>query len=234
MDPDDRLTEELGEELRRSMAEMRLHPEFRADLKGRLLAAPEIRWRRWLSSWPAVARHRGALATVVVAAIAAAVVIPLATSPHSQLSTGRSYLVIVPPAVSGGHAADAAPAICPSGNVQLSVSPAQAALAPGQRATFVVSETGSSCPLTATVRGPSAAGLSIMAIPQRSPEPLGPANAMYQLLWTGRTTTSGSGSGTASGAGAKGAAELSPGTYTVTLSVPSSRARASISITISS
>ena len=80
MDPDDRLTEKLGEELRRSMAEIRLHHEFREELKGRLLATPPSRWRRWLNSWPALARHRGALGGIAVAAIAAAVLVPEGTA----------------------------------------------------------------------------------------------------------------------------------------------------------
>src|ERR1019366_4987667 len=177
MDPDDRLIEELGGELRRSLAEMRLHSEFREELKHRMLTTPPSRWRRWLGAWPPIARHRGALVGVAAAAIALAVVLPLAASQNNQAPRGRQYLVMIPPPASGGgsHPAEAAPGIpasCGAGAIQgaaaiqLTVTPAQATLRPGQSARFTVSETGVACPPAATITGPSAAGLSIAAVPE--------------------------------------------------------------------
>ncbi|HUY09394.1 MAG TPA: hypothetical protein VMW80_08090 [Candidatus Dormibacteraeota bacterium] len=226
MDPDDRLTEELGEELRRSLAEMRLPSEFREELKGRLLATPESRWRRWLGTWPALAQRRGALVGVAAAVIALAVLIPLTAFHHSPTFTDRQYLELVPPGVSGPHAADAAPATCHGGTVRLSVVPSQATLAPGQSATFEVSVTGSSCPLGATVTGPSKARLMITRLATPSSNSSGVLRAEYQVTWTGQSTSP-------SGSSSKGTGKLAPGSYTVTLSAPPSSARASISVTIS-
>jgi hypothetical protein len=233
MDPDDRLTGELGEELRRSLAEMRLHPEFRKELKGRLLATPESRWQRWWGSWPALARHRGAVAGVAAAAIAAAVLVPLAALNHPQPSSGRQYLVFIAPGGSGAHAADAAPLTCHSGTVHLTVAPTQATLAPGQSATFEVSETGSSCPLGASVSGPSKASISINPVPSHSSAAGGVTKSDSEVIWSGRSITAGSASGGSGGSSANGTGKLAAGTYTVTVSVQSSSARASISITIS-
>ncbi|MGC2192443.1 MAG: hypothetical protein WA751_08935 [Candidatus Dormiibacterota bacterium] len=232
MDPDDRLTEELAEELRRSLAEMRLHPEFREELKGRLLATPESRWQRWWSAWPALTRHRGAAAGVAVAVIAAAVLVPLAALNHSQPSTVRQFQVTIPPGVSGAHAADAAPLTCHSGTVHLTVAPGQATLAPGQSATFAVSVTGSSCPLGASVTGPSKASISIRPVPSPSSAAGGVAKADFEVIWSGRSIAIGPASGGSVGSGSSGTGKLAAGTYTVTVSVPPSSARASISITI--
>jgi hypothetical protein len=226
MDPDDRLTEELGEELRRSLAAMRLHAEFREELKGRLLATPESRWRRWLGTWPARAQRRGALVGVAAAAIVLAVLIPLAALHHSATFTNRQYLELVPPGVSGPHAADAAPATCHSGTVHLSVVPNQATLSPGQSATFEVSVRGSSCPLGATVTGPSKAHLLITRLAPPASSSSGVLGAKYQITWTGQTTSP-------SGSTSNGTGKLAAGNYTVTLSASPSSSRASISVRIS-
>jgi hypothetical protein len=232
MDPDDRLTEKLGEELRRSMAEIRLHHEFREELKGRLLATPPSRWRRWLNSWPALARHRGALAGIAVAAIAAAVLVPLATFHPAHTSRGRQYLELVPPGVSGAHAAAAAPATCHSGTVHLQVATVRVILTTGQSDTVEVRVTGSSCPLGASVTGPSRAGISIKPVPESSSNPAGVAQEAYQLIWTGKSAAAPPRIGGASGSSPKGTTGLSAGTYTVILSVPPASARVAISFTI--
>ncbi|HVB13249.1 MAG TPA: hypothetical protein VNH38_00615 [Candidatus Dormibacteraeota bacterium] len=234
MDSDDRLTEELGEELRRSLAEMRLHPEFRQELKGRLLATPVSRWRRWLGAWPVLARHPGALAGIAVAAIVVGVAIPLAAALHSPASSGRSYLVIISPELGAGgsKAAAAAPAICAGGTVHLSVSPTQATLAPGQSAQFQAAESGSACALSATVTGPSAAGLSIKQRPASSSNASGVARTVYQVSWTGRPYAAGKGTALTAPSGSRETGRLSPGTYKVTLSVPTTTATANIVITI--
>ncbi|MGA7362216.1 MAG: hypothetical protein WBZ07_04585 [Candidatus Dormiibacterota bacterium] len=226
MDPDDRLTKELGEELRRSLVKMRLHSEFREGLKEQLLATPANRWQRWLGAWPSLAQRRGAVLGVAAVAIVLAVLIPLAALNHSPSFTNRQYLELVPPGVSGPHAADAAPATCHSGTVRLSVVPSQATLAPGQSATFEVSVTGSSCPLVATVTGPSKASLSIKQLGKPSSVSSGVPVAEYQVTWTGQSTSPG-------GSSSNGTGRLAAGNYTVSLSPSPSSARASISVRIS-
>ncbi len=239
MDPDDRLIEELGGELRRSLAEMRLHSEFREELKHRMLATPPRRWRRWLGAWPPIAQHRGALVGVAVAAIALAVVLPLAASQNNQAPRGRQYLVMIPPPVNGGgaHAAEVAPVIpasCGAAAIQLTVTPAQATLRPGQSARFTVSETGVACPPAATITGPSAAGLSIAAVPQPpSSGNSAPVKGSYEVTWTGKSIGVLRGTKLATPAASRTAARLSAGAYEVILRVPHSSARVSIEITIS-
>ncbi|MGH7642081.1 MAG: hypothetical protein ACRENX_03550 [Candidatus Dormibacteria bacterium] len=234
MDPDDRLIEELAAQLHRATAEMRLHPETRRLLKQQLLATPRSRWRARLRSWPSLSRTRGALAGVAVAAIAAAVVIPLATANHTPNTTERQYLAVLPPGVNGGHAAAAAPMTCHGAVVHLVSSPTRANLTPGQRRTFVVSVTGSTCPLSARVAGPVAAGLSIESEPKPSSSPGGAPSAVYDVIWSGRGPISANGNGAAGSIGALEPRKLVPGTYQITLSVPPSGARAYISISISS
>jgi len=226
MDPDDRLTEEIRGELHRSLTEMRMRPEFREQLKGKLVETPEPWWRRrWLGSWPAAARHPGALAGVAVAAVALAVAIPLLTFHAAPTSGGRQYLVLIPPGPSRDHAALAAPATCPSGTVHLAVVPVRATLTSGQSAIFKVSVTGSSCSLGATITGPSKAAVSISRLPTKTALPDGMVGAEYQVIWTGKSAVP-------SGSSSEGAGKLAPGGYTLTLNVPPSQARASISIQI--
>jgi hypothetical protein len=234
MDPDDRLTEELGAELRSSLSQMRLAPEFRADLRGRMLASPSSPWLRWLGLWPSLGGHRRALAGVAVAAIAAAVVIPLAAVHSSQTPTTHQYLALVPPGVSS-HANEAAPATCHSGGVHLSVAPTlQVTLTPGQSKTFTVHVTGSSCPLAASVTGPSKIGLSLTRLPQVSTSAKALREEAFRVTWTGRTSAARAEAGATSNSGSPGTGAIAAGTYTVILSVPPSGVREVISITVRS
>ncbi|HVC38561.1 MAG TPA: hypothetical protein VNH20_01130 [Candidatus Dormibacteraeota bacterium] len=231
MDPDDRLTDQVREELRRSLSEMRLHPEFREELKGRLLATPARGWRRWVAAWPAVSHHPGAVAGVALAAIVVAVGLPLAAVLHQHSTTSPRYLVTISPRLGAGanRAAVAAPATCSGKTVHLSVSPARATLAAGQGVQFEVTETGAACLLDATVAGPSAAGLSIVPTSLSSATPNG---ASFRVSWSGRPAATAAGTKSSVSAGSGPGRQLAPGVYRVTVSAAPSGPRVIISITI--
>lgn len=233
MDYDDRLKEKLGQELRSSLSQMRLAPEFREELKRRMLTSRSTPWQRWLDLRAPSTRHRRAVAGFAVAALTAAVVIPLVAVHVSEPSTTRQYLALVPPGVSSSHAKVAAPATCHSAGVQLSVVPTlQVTLTQGQSKTFTVHVTGSSCPLAASVTGPSTVGLSLTRLPQVSSSARTLRGELFRVTWTGRTIASRAAAGASSGANSPGTGALAAGTYTVTLSVPPSEVRAVISITV--
>jgi hypothetical protein len=235
MDPDDRLIEKLGEELRRSTAEMRLYPEFREQLKDRMLATPTSPWQRWVSGWPTTAWGRGTLAGVALAAIALAVALPLATSRTPPARSSVS-LELVPPEVksSGVPGAVAAPASCAATDVKLKVTPTRATLTPGQRAQFSVSEIGGSCALGVSISGPSIADLSI-ASGRPTPNVGGPqlAQATFLLRWTGTGAAAEKGNTAISPGSPASKGGLAAGTYEITVKVPHTRVRASIEITVS-
>lgn len=233
MDPDDRLIQRLAEELRQSATAMRLHPEFRAELKARMLATPNSRWHRWLGGWTATTWGRGALAGVALAAVALAVAIPLAVSrpgtSHSAVS-----LELVPRAAAPGVApgVEAAPALCAARSVKLSATPTHATLVPGQRADFSISEIGADCKLTATVTGPTKAGLTVKS---SSPTPnaggLAVAQADFQLVWSGTRAAAKSGTA-ATSPGTPGKSPLPAGSYVITVTVPHTSASVSVEITV--
>jgi hypothetical protein len=219
MDPDERLTEQLRGELRRLLAEMRLEPELREDLKAQLLATPASRWPRWLRTRTGTMR-RGLLAGVAgvaAAGIAAAVVIPL-LPPAPAGSTTRETLAVLPPGVSAGNGAALAPATCQNAAIRLTANPAQATLVQGKTALFAVQESGGDCyKLAESTSGPSAAAVSL-----QSGIPFATTNAgpLFEVYWTGDLSNESS-------------RAVSPGTYKVVVSVPSSRARTTITVTVS-
>jgi hypothetical protein len=232
MDPDDRLIQRLAEELRQSTAAMRLRPESRADLKARMLATPDSLWRRWLGGWTASSWGRGALAGVALAAIALAVAIPLAISRPGGSRSAVS-LELVPKAIPGlAPGIEAAPSTCAARSVKLSATPTNASLAPGQKAVFSITEIGAACDLTATVKGPSKAGLSVESI---SPTPnaggLAVKQADFQLAWSGTRAAATSGAA-ASSPGTPGKRPLPAGSYVITVTVPHTSASASVEITV--
>jgi hypothetical protein len=233
MDPNDRLIERLAEELRQSAAAMHLHPEFRAELKARMLATPNSRWRRWLGGWTATTWGRGALGGVALAAIALAVAIPLAVSrpgtSHSAVS-----LELVPRAAAPGVAPgfEAAPARCGARSVKLSATPTHAVLAPGQQADFSIAESGADCKLTATVTGPTKAGLTVeSSSPTPNSERLSIAQADFQLVWSGTRAAARSGT-EATTPGTPGKTPLPAGSYLITVTVPHTSASVSVEITV--
>ncbi|MGA8206588.1 MAG: hypothetical protein WB801_07515 [Candidatus Dormiibacterota bacterium] len=233
MDPDERLIERLADELRQSAATMRLHPEFRAELKTRMLATPSSRWHRWLGGWTATNWGRGALAGVALAAVALAVAIPLAVSGPATSHSAVS-LELVPRAAAPGVAPgfEAAPARCGARSVKLSATPTHATLAPGQQADFSISEIGSTCKLTATATGPTKAGLTVES---SSPTPihgaLAVAQADFQLVWSGTRAVARSGTAAAS-PGTPGRSPLPAGSYLITVTVPHTSASVSVEITV--
>jgi hypothetical protein len=232
MDPDERLIERLAEELRLSTAGMRLHPELRAELKQRLLATPSSRWRRWLAGWPVSSWGRGALAGVALAAVALAVGVPLAlTRPggsHSAVS-----LELVPRANRGAApGAEAAPANCAAKPAKVSLTPTHATLAPGQQADFAVSEVGADCDLTATVSGPSKAGVTVESIsPTPNPSGLAVTQAQFELVWSGKRAADNSGTA-ASSPGTPGNSPLPAGAYVITVTVAHTSVHTSVEITV--
>ena len=233
MDPDDRLIERLAEELRHSTAEMRLRPELRAELKNRMLATPASRWHRWLVGWPAASWGRGALVGAALAAVALAVAIPLAISRPGPSHSAVSLELV--PRVTGGPApgAEAAPATCTASSASLTVAPTHATLAPGQQAEFSVSEMGANCDLTATVRGPSKAGLTVESI---SPTPnaggLAVTQADFKIVWSGHRAAANSGTAVSS-PGTPGKSPLPAGAYVITVTIAHTSASASVTITVS-
>jgi hypothetical protein len=232
MDPDDRLIERLAAELRQSTAAMRLRPELRTELKHRMLATPTSPWRRWLGGQTVPSWGRGALAGVALAAVALAVGIPLALTrpgpPHSAVS-----LELVPRASRGAApGAEAAPATCAAKPAKLSVMPTHATLVPGQQAVFSVSEIGADCDLTATVSGPSKAGVTVESI-SATPEAGGSAvtQARFELVWSGNRAAADGGT-VASSPGTPGKSPLPAGAYVITVTVAQTNARASVEITV--
>ncbi|MFZ0996092.1 MAG: hypothetical protein ACLQVK_01955 [Acidimicrobiales bacterium] len=233
MDPDDLLIERLAEEMHRSTAAMRLHPELRAELKNRMLATPASRWRRWLGGLPAASWGRGAVVGAAFAAVALAVAIPLALS-HPGTSHSAVSLELVPKANSGAFpGAEAAPATCAASSAKLSVTPTHATLAPGQQAKFSVSEIGADCDLTVTVGGPSKAGMTVESIsPSPTPGGLAVTQADFELVWSGKRAAANSGTA-ASSPGTPGKSPLPAGHYVITVTVAHSSAAASVGITVS-
>ncbi|MGC1183940.1 MAG: hypothetical protein WBA31_02160 [Candidatus Dormiibacterota bacterium] len=219
MDPNERLTEQLRGELRRSLAEMRLDPEFRRTLQDQLLATPTRRWPRWLGGGAGLAR-RGVLAGiagVAVAGLAAAVVVPL-VGQHPAPSRSRQYLALAPDLRAGGsHSAAAAPATCGSAALRLTVAPTRATLATGRSTRISVYETHGVCAPQVSVTGPAAAAVTVQSLPQSQGDASGLPEATFEIMWTGHTT--------------KGRA-LPPGRYRVTVTVLSSKAVATATITV--
>jgi hypothetical protein len=220
MDPDERLTELLRGELRRSLAEMRLNPELRQQLKVQLLATPASRWPGWLRTRTGGLRRSvlTGVAGLAVAGLAAAVVLPL-VGQHPSASSSRQYLAVGPPGVraGGSHAAVVAPASCGSGSLRLEVAPGQISLAQGQAGQFSITELHGACAPTVSVTGPAAAVLTIQS---RSPSPgnsAGLVKANYTVTWTGHTRSGGADPA---------------GKYQVTVSVPASHALATATITV--
>jgi hypothetical protein len=231
MDPDDRLIERLAEELRQSTAAMRLHPEFRAELKNRMLATPASRWRRWLGGSPAASWGRGALVGAALAAVALAVAIPLAVSrpgpSHSAVS-----LELVPRASRGAiPGAEAAPATCAVGSAKLTATPIHATLGPGQQADFSISEIGADCDVTATVSGPAKAGITVESI-SATPNAGGleGTQAEFELVWSGDRAAAKSGPG--SSPGTPGKRPLPAGAYVITVTIAHTSAHASVEVTV--
>jgi hypothetical protein len=232
MDPNDRLIQRLAQELRQSTAAMRLRPESRADLKARMLATPDSRWHRWLGGWTATSWGRGALAGVALAAVALAVAIPLAVSRPSGSRSAVSLELIPKTNHEVAPGVEAAPSTCTARSVKLAATPSHAALAPGQQADFSISEIGAACDLTATVKGPSKAGLTVEP---SSPTPnaggLAVAQADFQLVWSGTRAAAKSGTA-ATSPGTPGNRPLPAGSYVITVTVPHTSASVSVEITV--
>jgi hypothetical protein len=220
MDPDERLTELLRGELRRSLAEMRLDPELRQQLKVQLLATPASRWPGWLRTRTGGLRRSvlTGVAGLAVAGLAAAVVLPL-VGQHPSASSSRQYLAVVPPGVSAGgsHSAAVAPASCGSGSLRLHVAPRQISLAQGQAGQLSINELHGACAPTVSVTGPVAAVLTVRSRSPSSSNPGGVIEAKYTITWTGHTRSGGTDP---------------PGKYQVTVSVPASHALATATITV--
>jgi hypothetical protein len=220
MDPDKRLTELLRGELHRSLAEMRLNPELRQELKVQMLASPASRWPGWLRTRTGGLRRSllTGVAGLAVAGLAAAVVLPL-VGQHPPASSTRQYLAVLPPGVSAGgsHAAVVAPASCGSGSLRLEVAPGQISLAQGQAGQLSIKELHGACAPTVSVTGPAAAVLTVQS---RTPSPSNPGGvieANYTITWTGHTRSGGA---------------APPGKYLVTVSVPASHVLATATITV--
>lgn len=235
MDPDQHLIEELTEELGRALRSVHLEPEFRQGLKQRLLDTPTSRWRRWMSLGPQSRWGRGALAGVTLGAVALAVAVPLALSQPAPARHAPQFLVMIPPGTSApnSRAQVAAPAPCLGAALELTVAPSRVTLAPGEIAHFDIFETGGACSPQTSVRGPSAAGLSVEPV-AISPGSLGAAaaRATYQITWTGRSVVVRRGTKLVAPSRSSPSGELAPGNYLVTVEVPHTSARASIDITI--
>jgi hypothetical protein len=229
MDPNDRLIEELGVELRRSLAEVRLSSELRQELRGRLLATRVPWWRHWSPRIPDGSGARASLAGLAAAAVALAVLIPLATSPRPQPNRTQQTLVVIPPSAGSAHSAVLAPSLCLAAATTITVSPSRVTLAPGQTAQFNVLEVGPPCVPSVTVTGPSTAALSVkvMAPGPGSPSPTLQSTS-YLITWEGRSGHGGSSSPTNS----TGTSPLAPGSYRLTVSIPHTTVRASLEITI--
>ncbi|HVC24005.1 MAG TPA: hypothetical protein VNH82_11380 [Candidatus Dormibacteraeota bacterium] len=219
MDPNERLTEQLRGELRRSLAQMRLDPELRRALKSQLLATPATRWPRWLGGGGGLARH-GVLvgvAGVAAAGLAAAVIVPL-VGQHPAPSSSRQYFTLAPRVNAGGpHSAAAAPASCGSAALRLTVTPARATLARGRSTRISIDETHGVCAPRVSVTGPAAVTVTVQSGVHSQGEASGVPEATFEIIWTGHTTKGGA---------------LPPGRYRVTVTVPSSEAVASATITV--
>ncbi|HEY6537609.1 MAG TPA: hypothetical protein VI138_01045 [Candidatus Dormibacteraeota bacterium] len=221
MDSDDRLIEELRGELHRSLSAVRLEHGQREALKRRLLATGGPRWPRWrgiLSGRPGRGALAGMTGVAAAFAIAAAVFIPLATTPHPANSSPRLGLALQPPSgiAGSGHAAVAAPG-CPARRPNLAASPSQAQLGPGQSVRFTV-QVAAGCALSASVTGPGPAAVTVR--PLATPSREGRSGISFLVTWIGRTRVGSDGRPVASG------------TYRITLAVGSARERETITVTV--
>ncbi|MGH7666361.1 MAG: hypothetical protein ACREN1_03500 [Candidatus Dormibacteria bacterium] len=227
MDPDDRLRAELGEELRRALAEMHLTPVRQAGLRGLLVATSTNPWRRWLDMAVGRARNPRVWGPAVAVVLALAIATPLATSRLGAPPTTRHSVVSAAPGrqqLGGAANADPARPACPARGVRISATPAMASLAPGRRSHFQVVVVGSTCPLQSLVSGPSAAGITVTVEPSGNGSAGGLLRRRYLITWTGRPAPG--------RALAAGPARLADGSYTITLRVASSPSRARISVAV--
>ncbi|MGH7611051.1 MAG: hypothetical protein ACREN4_03430 [Candidatus Dormibacteria bacterium] len=185
MDPEQRLIDELHDELRRSLDQMRLAPEERQQLRNRLLESPPSIWARLrprgrsASPWA-----RGAVAALGACAIAAAVSVPLLErAPASQPPQLRSFAVISPqpPRAAAGAQLAPLPTCQPGTKPRVVAQHSHLSLGPRQKARVALREIGGNCVMNAEVTGPSQLALALIVL-------YNPTSGVshYTLQWPGQ------------------------------------------------